>query len=47
MSEEQRRIVADGHEDDESFTISVDDYASDDDFQRAVVATLMKLLDLG
>ena len=46
LSEDQRRIIADGHED-ERYTISIDDYASADDFQRAVVYEIMKLLDLG
>ena len=46
MTEDRRRIIADGHEDDEQFTISADDYASDDDFQRTVVIELMRLFDL-
>ena len=46
MSEDQCRIIADGHEE-ESFTIAIDNYASADEFHRAVVQEIMKLLDLG
>ena len=46
MSDEQRLMISDGHDEDEHFTISADDYASADDFQRAVVAEIMRLLDL-
>ena len=46
MSDEQRRTIADGREEDESYTISADDYTSPDEFQRAVVAEIMRLLNL-
>ena len=46
MSDEQRRAIGNQQED-EHFTISVDDYASPDDFQKAVVAMIVQLIAPG
>ena len=46
MSEQQRQCIADGCEEDEHFINKAYDFATDDDFRKAVVAEFMRLLDL-
>ena len=46
MPVKQRQHIVDVCEEDERFVIKADDFATDDDFRRAVVAEFMRLLAL-
>ena len=46
MPERQRQRTADGFEEDEHIIVRADKYTTDREFERVVVAEIIKLVDL-